>query len=133
MTPTATSRPASRSAPKRRHAWRRRVTTAFTLMMAWLMIVGGAVAPSVAHAALEPTRKAALTVVDGGVKDRGQASERGGIVLGCAGHCAMHAWSLPAEPGATPAASFAAASWPDSELAGAVVRRPVALERPPRA
>jgi len=102
-------------------------------MLAWLMILGGAVAPSVAHAALEPTRGSAVAVTEGGVKDRGQASERGGVVPTCAGHCAMHAWSLPiAESGATLPASFAAATWPGSDIAGAVVRRPVALERPPR-
>jgi hypothetical protein len=60
-------------------------------MLTWLMIFGGAVAPSVAHAALETTRNAAVAVTDGGVKDRGQASERGGVVPSCAGHCAMHA------------------------------------------
>lgn len=132
MTPTATSRRPSRSAPKRPDARRRRFTTAFTVVMAWLMILGGAVAPSVAHAALEPTRNAVVAVTDGGVKDRGEASGRAGVVLGCAGHCAMHAWSLPAEPSATLPASFAAARWPGSEIAGAVVRRPLALERPPR-
>jgi len=132
MAPTATSRRRSRSTRRRRHAWRWRFTTALTVVTAWLMILGGAIAPSLAHAAVEPTGKVVAAVVDGGLKDRGQASERSDIVLGCAGHCAMHAWSLPAAPVATRAASFAAASWPGSDIAGAVVHRPIALERPPR-
>lgn len=132
MASTATSRRSSRRAPMRRRFGRRRMTVGFTTLVAGLMILFGAVAPSAAHTVLEPTRETVVAVADGGVKDRGQTSDRGGAILGCSGHCAMHAWSLPAEPGVTLAASSAADTWPGYEIPGAVVRRPTSLERPPR-
>lgn len=134
MALTAISRTFSRFGSAKASGPRRGIATVFIAGLAWLMALCGAVAPTTAHAALETTRGAIFAVADPGAeKDRGQPSERRVLVFGCSGHCAMHVMSLPAEPAATLVATYATAEWPIGVVTGAVIHRPAAVERPPRA
>lgn len=126
----------------RRPTFRRRSTSpklwtrvALAWVLALFISLAAIVSGSTAHEAVElgsaPATAQALKIAD--LPSRQEAPKQNFFTMVCTGHCAAHAFAMPA-PAATPVlVPVVRAGWPVLDDQWAQVTRPSRLERPPRA